>query len=223
VPSPGQRTRATDSGTSASTAPVRTELPDGGTHAPAAKPQVDSYDEETYHCRANDTFRTISQEFYRTDKYERALMLFNRSHPLATDAVRQDPPRLQAGQPVYVPPARILERYYPAAIADGTTSPAGVQAPVEAEKLPALRPMPTTTKSVASPKSAKEPAAKEKLYRVRANGEMILEVARRTLSNGDRWPEIYRLNPKLNPQSLIPAGTQLRLPSDAQVDAADRP
>src|SRR5262249_31759082 len=43
---------------------------------------VDSYDEETYICRANDTFRSISQAFFHTDKYERALVLFNRAHPL---------------------------------------------------------------------------------------------------------------------------------------------
>ena len=83
--------------------------------------------------------------------------------------------------------------------------------------------MPTTTKSAPPAKSTKEPTAKEKLYRVGVNGEMILEVARRTLSNGDRWPEIYRLNPKLDPQVLIPAGTELRLPSDARIDAADLP
>ncbi len=43
--------------------------------------QVESYDENTHTCKANDTFRTISQEWYQTDRYERALLLFNRNTP----------------------------------------------------------------------------------------------------------------------------------------------
>lgn len=79
-------------------------------------PQVDSYDEETYRCKPNDSFRAISTQYYNSDKYAQALWLFNRNHPLATDALRQDPPALQPGQPVYIPPTRILEKYYASTI-----------------------------------------------------------------------------------------------------------
>ena len=79
-------------------------------------PQVESYDEDTYTCKAKDTFGTISQAVYHTDQYGQALQLFNRNHPLAGAALRQDLPVLQAGQPVYIPPVRILEKYYGAPV-----------------------------------------------------------------------------------------------------------
>jgi hypothetical protein len=207
--------------------PFTVSLPTDSARAPGTSPslsssgpnfpQVESYDEETYTCRTNDSFRSISQEFYRTDKYERALALFNRNHPLATDAVRRDPPLLQPGQPIYVPPARILERYYASAFVEG--APASPRTPADTEKLPALRP---GSGSLISPVPA-APTTKEKTYRVPGNGAMILDIARRTLGTGDRWPEIYRLNPKIDPRVLIPGGTELRLPSDARVETTNPP
>jgi nucleoid-associated protein YgaU len=56
-----------------------------------------------------------------------------------------------------------------------------------------------------------------KTYRVRAPGEPLFEIARRTLGNGNRWSEIYALNPQLRPELPIPEGTILRMPPDAQV------
>jgi hypothetical protein len=177
--------------------------------------QVESYDEETYSFKPGDTFRTISQAFYRTDKYERALLLFNRNHPLAADGIRLDPPVLQAGQSVYLPPSRILEKYYSAVISD---SPAG-------SSPSSLAPSPNRLES-ASPSapivSGQNPSY-EKKYRVGGNGEMFLEVARRTLGNENRWLEIYRLNPRFDPKDPIPAGSELRLPADARVDPQSAP
>jgi hypothetical protein len=83
---------------------------------PAAK--VDSYDEETYLCKQGDKFEDISTKFYQTDKYAQALLLFNRNHPRAAAAVRQDPPMLAVGQPVYIPPLRVLEKLHATAIPD---------------------------------------------------------------------------------------------------------
>jgi nucleoid-associated protein YgaU len=83
---------------------------------PAAK--VDSYDEETYLCKQGDKFEDISTKFYQTDKYAQALLLFNRNHPRAAAAVRQDPPMLAVGQPVYIPPLRVLEKQHATAIPD---------------------------------------------------------------------------------------------------------
>jgi hypothetical protein len=80
--------------------------------------QVDSYDEETYLCKQGDTFAGICAKFYQSEKYSQALLLFNRNHPRATAGVRQDPPSLAPGQPVYIPPLRVLEKRYPAAMSD---------------------------------------------------------------------------------------------------------
>jgi hypothetical protein len=78
----------------------------------ASMPTVESYDEETYRVRAGDTFESISRVHYQSEKYAKALLFFNRSHPLAGDAFRQDQPVLQAGQPIYLPPTSILEKRY---------------------------------------------------------------------------------------------------------------
>jgi hypothetical protein len=158
---------------------------------------VESYDEVTYVCRPNDTFRTISKLFFQTEKYERALALFNRAHPLAIDALRQNPPLLRPGDSVYIPEQRILDKNYQSVIDEtANVGAAGQTTPANA-------------------------IASEKTYRVRANGEMFYEIARRTLGNGERWQEIYRLNPGLDPKDPVAAGTQLRLPADARVDPAD--
>lgn len=55
-----------------------------------------------------------------------------------------------------------------------------------------------------------------KVYRVPAEGQHIIEIARDTLRDGNRWPEIFRLNPTIQPAQRIPGGTQLRLPGNAQ-------
>lgn len=73
-------------------------------------PQVESYDEETHVCRAGETFESISEQYYRTRKYDRALLAFNRNHPRAPEAVRLEPPQVVDGMPVFIPPARILDR-----------------------------------------------------------------------------------------------------------------
>ena len=35
---------------------------------------------------------------------------------------------------------------------------------------------------------------------------------KRVLGNADRWTDLYRLNPTLQPQFAIPQGTPLQLP-----------
>ncbi|MBV9123445.1 MAG: hypothetical protein JO112_08820 [Planctomycetes bacterium] len=179
----------------------------------ASFPQVESWDEETYSCQAGDTFEAISQRYYHTDRYAQALTLFNRSHPRAAEGLLLDPPLVQPGTQVFIPPARILERDY-----------ARVIKPASAGDNPSSAPSPASAGASSSVPSATSPpterigpaAAGGKIYRVQGNGEMFLEVARRTLGNGDRWEEIYRLNPRFDPKNPIPGGQILRLPPDAQ-------
>jgi hypothetical protein len=170
-------------------------------------PQVDSYDEETYVCKPNDTFLSISRQYYQSEKYERALLLFNRNHPRATDAIRQDPPVVRDGQPVYIPPLRVLERQYASVIPDHIPLP------------PPVPPLASATPGYPAPLAA----SGDRLYRVQPNGEMLWDVAQRTTGRNDRWAEIYALNPQLNPQQPIPGGTTLRLPADASVPPSNRP
>jgi transcriptional regulator MraZ len=55
------------------------------------------------------------------------------------------------------------------------------------------------------------------LYKVHGKGESLRDIAQRTLGNGDRWPEIYKLNPDLQPSLIVPSGREVRLPAEAQV------
>ena len=171
-------------------------------------PVVESYDEETVTVRANDSFRSLSAEFYQNPRYEKALQLFNRSHPLAPEAMRQNSTALRPGQSVFMPPKEILEKYYAAAIQ-------------EAEQLAARG-----TGGVAVTPAARlsaEPVltGNEKSYRVRGNDEMVYDIAKRTLGDGLRWVEIQRLNQNLDPRNPVPAGTELRLPANAKVDSVE--
>ena len=45
----------------------------------------------------------------------------------------------------------------------------------------------------------------------------VFDVARQTLGDGQRWVEILRLNPSLQTEQPIPAGTALRLPATAKL------
>jgi hypothetical protein len=266
--------------------------------AVSVAPNVDSYDELRYSCTADDTYPKLSQRFYQNEKYARALQLFNSNHPRATDAVRQNPPAL-ANQPIYVPPLRILEKYYSSAITDykplpaiapppltpaasapapapvtpasyaapatsattttpattpsaspapapapttaaapTTTAPAASPAPTSTTPAaPAASPAPTSTTPAApaaspaaapaptaSPASGAAAAAPEKRYRVDGNGEMVRDIAAKTLGNRDRSTDINLLNQnRINPEYPIPAGTVLRLPGDARVAAQGSP
>jgi nucleoid-associated protein YgaU len=167
---------------------------------PAGVPAlVDSYDEEAYICRLNDTFETICEQFYHAKKYDRALFLFNRNHPRGAESLRQDPPRLVEGQPIYIPPLRILEKQFASAIAD----------------------MPSPQNS--GPPSAAGSGSSGRLYRVRAGSEGFWQIAQRTLGKGERWIDIWRLNAKYRPEDSLPGGTVLQLPPDAQVEPQDVP
>jgi nucleoid-associated protein YgaU len=192
--------------------------------------QVESYDEETYKLKPGDSYRRISLSAYNTDRYERALMLWNRNHPQASDGARQDPPILLPGQDVFIPPARMLEKYYPGEVPEPTPAaaplaPVPAPAPVAPVGLEVPRPAGGVPIAAAAPPAPVRPApaAGEKAYRVRGNGEMFFNIAVRTLGSGDRWMEIYNLNRRYDPSKPVPAGAVLQLPKDARVEQGDMP
>jgi MraZ protein len=51
--------------------------------------------------------------------------------------------------------------------------------------------------------------------------ETLQDIARRTLGSSERWTELYKLNPTLKPDAPLTAGTTVRLPADACVQADD--
>jgi nucleoid-associated protein YgaU len=169
--------------------------------SPNLVPRVDSYDEETYLCKSGDTLQQISKKFYNSEDYHLALLLFNRSHPRATATIWKDPPTLQEGQPIYVPPLRVLERQYAPVIPERKAAPAA------AETTPAT---PWTT-------------ARSPQYRVRKPDETMGTIARDTLGNWERWQEIYQLNNRLDPSRPLPTGINLVMPADARIPPENKP
>jgi len=178
---------------------------------------VRSFDVESYKVQPGDqSFADISRKIYNSDQYSRALIQFNRDHPLAADGMKQDPPQLRVGTPVYFPGVDVLKSKYPDAFS-GPAVPASTSvAPVQFSA-----PMPVTS-SIGNPNLVTGPPPGTKAafggpglgntYRVRDGGERLFDIARSVLGDGNRWTQIYRLNPDVQPSYPIPAGTVLKLP-----------
>lgn len=180
---------------------------------------VESFDLEVYVWKAGDSYATVSQHRYRSDRYQQALARFNRERD----------PRLanpQPGMAVYLPPAGYLERRY------GVPSPGteAVSPSRSATNTPTTSPRPSLPESeeggaiqqVADFRPASPPSptgtSGGKRYRVRPN-DTIWSIAKTTLGSGERWPEILRLNRDLlTDVNRLEAGMVLRLPDDARVD-----
>jgi hypothetical protein len=169
---------------------------------------VESYDEETYTARPTDNFRTISQAYFQDQRYAQALWQFNRDHPLATDQMRQGMDALPTGTNIYIPPLRILQKYYSQAI--------GEPGPAQSEARGSFGSPP----SLVTPASAVAPVSqpRQPTYQVQGSGEMFRDIARKTLNDPDRWAEIYQLNRNYDPSQPVPAGTELHLPGGARVE-----
>jgi hypothetical protein len=158
--------------------PPLKKQPSTGDAAPKLdRPKTDgSYDEDLHTLKPQETYRSISRQYYNSEAYSTALQRYNRDNP--------------SGQADYVrvPPIWVLEKKYPSDITGG---PARV--------------------NYAPPPTADTPRA-EPTYTVADSGEMLADVARKTLGSEDNWKRLWDMNPQLNPAKVIPAGTKLRLP-----------
>ncbi len=196
-----------------STPPVKTVQPAGGTGGLPEVRTTTTQIREDFAQPGDTSFAALSQRLYGTDRYAAALQAFHRNHFQADPAVKADPPQLRAGTRIFVPPPDVLEKNYPEFLRNsaGNVPPVRISTPMP---LPGPGANPNTA---AVRLSAPPTADATKRYRVPAQGQMILEIARQTLNDGNRWPEIYRLNPNLQPQYPVPGGTELRLPAAANV------
>jgi hypothetical protein len=169
---------------------------------------VQVFSSQDHKVRAGDTYASISKQMYHSEAYARALRQFN------LDAIRVAPPveekdgSLKAGEEITVPDQVILEQRYPAQIKGfkQVTGAAEESSPPADRK---IAPVPTSPAPVAAA------PVQGPRYTVPARGQTMREIAVKTLENGDRWQEIYHLNPKLQPDYNLPAGTVLQLPPDA--------
>jgi hypothetical protein len=181
---------------------------------------VESWDEVTHVCKPNDSLESICDEQHYPRNYARALLLFNRDHQLAADGIRQEPPVLLPGQPVFIPPMPVLEKKYGHAIPGLTPLPPAAGLAPAAGVGGAPRPEPGN----AAPGTSFAPPPAERPYKVRQGGEAFYAIAKRTLGDGARWAEIAGMNPAINPNAqTVPGGTVLHLPADARVEPENVP
>ena len=174
---------------------------------PSNKPKVDVFSVEEYAVQPGDTFATISKAKYQSDKYAEALRLFNANDALLSDAGRDAAVKLQPGQSITIPDLTILEKRYNHVIKG--LPPGGALAPATGTS----RKTEFDVRPVVNLRLAPGAAP---TYEVRQEGVTMREVAARTLSNGDRWNEILRLNREYNPERALPVGVVLKLPADAR-------
>jgi hypothetical protein len=174
-------------------------------------PQVESYDEETYRIKSGDTFDRISAAHFNTDKYAKALERWNASHPQASDNLRANPPVLESGQLIYIPPAYMLEKRY------GSLVPG-----YKPQAQPAAASDPQRTAN-SSPRGEVAAAPSFKWYLVSPGGQMIRDIARITLSDAERWADISKLNPALETAYPLRGGLLIKVPADARIPAANLP
>lgn len=169
----------------------------------SADVRMDSYEEEWYRCQNDDTLEKISQKFFYTPKYGQALRLYNLDRQ-NSEAFRAENPQLRQGLIVRVPPARVLEWKYPAALGlkpAAASSPAGVTV---------SNPNPGASIGAAAPARADTTAPNE--YKVERPNMTLRDIAKEKLGNSDQWQRIFRLNRWLNPQEPVPEGTMIYLP-----------
>jgi MraZ protein len=60
-----------------------------------------------------------------------------------------------------------------------------------------------------------------KLYLVRFDSENFQEIAKKTLGNKERWPEIAKLNPALMPEAPLEKGVVVKVPADATLQSEE--
>lgn len=163
-------------------------------------PRVESFDEQTHVCQAADTLQAISTRYYQNSRYERALLMFNRSHPQASKGLFNDPPVLQPGQAIFIPPVSILMKKFASYVPDASALPGTG----------------TTGQLGTSGKDldmARIAASSPRTYKVQPGGQKIWEIAKQTLGKGERWAEIAQLNPSVKPENVVPEGTLLQIPN----------
>ena len=179
--------------------PAAFTKPGGATEArpvvPEAAPKTD-FDVDLYDPKANDSYDSISLEFYNDRRYAAALRAFNQNQAL------------QGGRYVNVPPIHILKRRFPAQTG-GVVTPVGGAGGAAPTSTPQWGPA-----GDAPPRAVN---AGRGGYVVPAGGTTLKAVARLTLGNEQRWRDIYDLNPQVTNPDVLPAGTELKLPPDARL------
>jgi hypothetical protein len=167
-------------------------------NVPLTAPKTD-FDVDLYEPKLNDSYESISLEFYNDKRYAAALKAHNRNQALT------------GGRMVEVPPIYILKKKFPGQV--GTVTPVGGTGGT-----PSSAPQWAPAGEPSTPVPARAAGTSRGTYVVPAgNGMTMLNVAKLTLGSEQRWRDIYDLNPSIRfPGDVLPPGTELKLPSDAR-------
>jgi hypothetical protein len=180
--------------------PAAFTKPGGSTEVKPTVPEAaptTGFDVDLHDPKANDSYESISLEFYNDRRFAAALKAFNRNQPLT------------GGRLVEVPPIHILKKRYPAQV--GGVVPVG-----STGGAPSSAPQWGPAGDKSDPVPARATGTFRNTYVIPAGSGMSMKgVAKFTLGNEQRWQDIYFLNPGLRPDELLPPGTELKLPSDA--------
>ncbi len=152
-----------------------------------------SFTEKVYAWKSGDSYEKLSENYYYTPKLAAALKKYNKNHPQATDNL-QGGGEPAPGEHIYIPPVAQL---------DGSD----------------LSSLPPNALPSATPLNS-APGGTLPTYKVTQENTYIVNVAKDTLKQGERWVELRQLNAHIDPEKPLPIGTILRLPADAVVPPA---
>jgi hypothetical protein len=170
--------------------PTTFSKPSGGAEVRPGVPETlpkSSFDVDLHNPTAGDSYESISKEFYNDARFAPALKAFNKNLPL------------QGGRYVEVPPLHVLKRRFPTQ--GGNVVPAGSTG------------APTSTGpnwGAPSDEPPRPSVAGRGSFTVPAGGLTLQDAARQM---GTSWRDLYDLNPQYAPGTLIPAGTELKVPA----------
>lgn len=175
--------------------PREAATPSREVSVPASVATLDNYDEDIHRPSSgerysSDTakFRALSQRYYEDESYYRALGLYNQARKTGNNSVR-------------IPPIEVLSKLYPEEMPKPTTR--GTIQTASA----------TNVNPESKPANFETPLVNSVPYTVAGKGETLQEIAQKMLGNRDYWNAIKTLNPSVNENELVPAGTRLFLPS----------
>src|SRR5699024_7052144 len=146
------------------------------------------------------SFEALSRQHFGTEEYAGVLRQINQEFNVHTGPGAS----LREGQKVIVVPRQDLDTIVRARSQSAAASPVVAGSPPNASRpvassahKPDARPNPPRPAPPPQPNwnTATTAANSGGVYTVQGNGEMLFEIARRTLGDGRRWSEIYRLNP----------------------------
>jgi nucleoid-associated protein YgaU len=155
--------------------------------------------------QAGENFYTISQTYYRSGRFYKALWKANQARV-------PDIRKLYIGTTILVPPPEALD---PALVDPAPTVITSTPKPrTPAPSNPSAEPPLTDPDDRVDVR----PRRVGPLYTTSDRHETLRSVARRTLGDVYRWPEIRKLNLDVldDSSAYLPVGTELRLPEDAR-------